>query len=80
MIITEFFIERADGVKLYRTFSDSGLMIQKIGTAEIYGEAVDVEGSGNDYIETDIPVPEDAEITVGYMMELLGELGVDTND
>lgn len=80
MIITEFFIERADGVKLYRTCSDSGLMIQKIGTAEIYGEAVDVEGSGNDYTEIDIPVPEDAEITVGDMMELLGELGVDTVD
>ena len=80
MIITEFFIERADGVKLYRTFSDSGLMIQKIGTDELYTEAVDEKEIGYKYTETDIPVPEDAEITVGYMMELLGELGVDTND
>ncbi len=80
MIITEYYIERADGTELYRTFSDSGVMIQKLGTDELYSEAVDAQGSGNAYTETDIPVPEDAEITVGDMMELLGELGVDTND
>ena len=80
MIIKELYAERGDGTKLYRSCSDIGLMIQKAGTAELYCEAVDAEGSGYTYTESDIPVPEDSDITVGDMMELLGELGVDTND
>lgn len=56
MIKQEFYIERKDGVKLYRTYSDRDMMIQKDGTEEIYSEAIDVEYSGYTYSETDIPV------------------------
>lgn len=56
MIKTEFYRTRPDGVKLYRTYSDKNMMIQKDGTEEIYSEAIDVENSGFTYTETDIPV------------------------
>lgn len=56
MIQTEFYTERKDGVKLYRTYSDIDMMIQKDGTDEVYSEAVDVENSGYTYSETDIPI------------------------
>lgn len=59
MIQTEFYLERKDGVKLYRTFSDKNMMIQKNGTEEIYSEAIDVENSGFTYTETDIPIEGD---------------------
>lgn len=42
MIITEHFETRADGVELIRTYSDKGVKIQKVGTDEIYDDAVDV--------------------------------------
>ena len=48
--------ERTDGVNLFRTFSDKGLQIRKVGTDEIYDEAVDVEGTSFRYEETDIPI------------------------
>lgn len=52
MIKIEFYGERKDGVKLYRTYSDEGLIIQKVGTEEKYDEAIDVEGAGYTYAET----------------------------
>ena len=48
MIITEI---RTDG--LIRTYSDLGKKIQKIGTDEIYDEAIDLATSGYTYVETD---------------------------
>lgn len=59
MIQTDFYMERKDGVKLYRTYSDRNMMIQKDGTEEIYSEAIDVENSGFNYTETDIPIEGD---------------------
>lgn len=56
MIVTEFYGERKDGVKLYRTYSDEGVMIQKVGTTEVYEEAIDIEGAGFEYEETDVPI------------------------
>jgi hypothetical protein len=65
MIIKEFYETRKDGVNLYRTFSDEGLKIRKIGTDwlgnpaktdEIYDEAIDVENASYRYEETDIPI------------------------
>lgn len=53
MIKREFYKERNDGVKLYKTYSDENYRIQKVGTNEIYDEAIDVEGSNYEYIETD---------------------------
>lgn len=49
--------------KLKRTWSDCHMMIQKNGTEELYGEAIDVEDSGFAYTETDIPIDDDPEPT-----------------
>lgn len=62
MIKTDFYTERKDGVKLYRTYSDKDMMIQKDGTEEIYSEAIDVENSGYTYSETDIPIEGEQEL------------------
>lgn len=63
MIVREFFREREDGVKLYRTYSDKGLVIKKVETDEMYEEAVDVESAAYSYVETDqmIDAPEEGE-------------------
>ena len=53
MIIKEFYETRKDGVRLYRTYSDKGVYIHKVGTTEEYTEAIDVEGAPFVYIETD---------------------------
>ena len=53
MIIKEYFTTRKDGVKLYKTYSDSGFYIRKVGTEEIYDEAIDVESAPYEYEETD---------------------------
>ena len=55
-IIKEFYMTRSDGVNLYRSYSNLGLRIRKIGTDEIYDEAIDVENSGFEYEETGIPI------------------------
>ena len=65
MVITEFYRVRNDGVMLYRTYSNSGLMIQKVGTDEIYTEAIDVESSNFVYEETDIPVSQQGGESIG---------------
>ena len=52
MIIREYYTTRKDGVKLYKTYSDSGFYIQKSGTEETYDEAIDIEHAPYDYIET----------------------------
>ena len=59
MIQTEYCKTREDGVKLYRTYSDQNMMIRKDGTEELYSEAIDVEGSGYTYTETDIPIEDE---------------------
>ena len=56
MIIREFFMSRGDKVNLYRTYSDANLLIQKVGTDEIYSEAIDVEEALYQYVETDQPI------------------------
>ena len=59
MIIKEFYKTRKDGVNLYRTYSDSKLMIKQVETGNIYTEAIDVENATYTYEETDIPIDED---------------------
>lgn len=56
MIVKEFFRTRADGVNLVRTYSDKGLKIRKVGTDEVYDEAIDVEGKPFVYEETETAV------------------------
>ena len=56
MIIKEFFKIRADGVKLFRTYSDEGKVLIQNETCTIYDEAVDVEDAPYTYSEyRDIP-------------------------
>lgn len=56
MIIKEYYRTRKDGVNLHRTYSDASLKIQKVGTDEVYDEAIDVEGAPYTYIETAEPI------------------------
>lgn len=57
MIVKEHYKTRKDGVDLYRTSSDRGMMIRKCGTDEEYASAIDVEGSPFVYEETDHLIP-----------------------
>lgn len=52
MIAKEYYATRKDGVTLYRTYSTDGLKIRKVGTDEVYDEAIDVQGSSFVYEET----------------------------
>ena len=52
MIKREFYKERNDGVKLYKTYSDENYRIRKVGTDEIYDEAIDIENTSFEYEET----------------------------
>ena len=52
MIKREFYITRTDGVNLFKTYSDEEYKIRKIGTNEIYAEAIDVEDAPFEYEET----------------------------
>lgn len=56
MIKKEFYKERKDGVKLYKTYSDNDYYIQKYNTNEMYTEAIDVEDTPYTYIETNIKI------------------------
>ena len=47
----EFVAETADGVKLYRTFSDESRKILQNETGIIYDDAVDVENAEFSYSE-----------------------------
>jgi hypothetical protein len=52
MIKREFYRTREDGVNLYRTYSTDGFKIRKVGTDEIYEEAIDVGSAPFVYQET----------------------------
>lgn len=59
MIVKEFYRIRTDGILLYRNFSDRGMQIRKVGTDEVYDEAIDVENAPYIYEETNIPIFEE---------------------
>lgn len=59
MIIKDFYKTRNDGVNLYRTYSDANVKIRKVGTDEVYDEAVDVEGTRSTYEETDVLIEDE---------------------
>lgn len=58
MIVTECYTTRSDGVRLVRTYSDKGFMIERDGI--MYDEAVDPEELNRQYNETNekIVIPE----------------------
>lgn len=61
MVITEFYKTRSDGVNLYRTYSDEGkMLVRNDGTK--FSEAVDVEGSGYTYTESEEQVEPMSEV------------------
>ena len=61
MVVKEFYRTRKDGVNLYRNYSDQNLKIRKVGTEEIYDEAIDVEFAPYLYEETDMPIEAEEE-------------------
>lgn len=59
MIQKQFYKTREDGVDLYITFSDEGMMIEKKSNSkrkELYRTAVDVEFAKFEYVETLEPI------------------------
>ena len=44
---------------LVKTYSDKGVMIRKIGTDEIYSEAIDPKKFNREYEETDILIQQE---------------------
>lgn len=54
MKIKEFLETREDGVNLYRTYSDKGVMLLQKETGILYSEPIDVEDAPYTYEETDI--------------------------
>ena len=50
---------------LVKTYSDKGMMIRKIGTEEIYSEAIDPKRFNREYEETDIPIEQHDELEEG---------------
>lgn len=56
MIQREFYTQHKDGVKLYRTYSDAGMMIRQNETGMEYPEAIDVESAPYTYTETETPI------------------------
>lgn len=59
MIVTKYYETRQDGVNLYRTYSDADMRIRQDQTGAIYDEAIDVEGIGYTYTETNEPVDDE---------------------
>ena len=59
MIIKEFYKKRSDGINLYRTYSDSKLMIRQVETGDVYAEAIDVENAAYTYEETGMLIDAD---------------------
>ena len=45
-----------DNTNLVKTYSNEGFMIRKIGTDELYSEAIDPKKFNRQYEETDIPI------------------------
>ena len=70
MVIREFYKTRADGVKLYRTYSDAWVMVRQVETGVEYDVAIDVEDAPYTYMEAapaadDIPDSEALAIITG---------------
>lgn len=80
MIITEQLT--INNKQFTKTYSDAGFMIERDGVQ--YSEAIDPSEFGRTYTETDIPVETDSnpepDLTVSDTLEMLSEMGVDTDD
>lgn len=70
MIQRKLYIQRKDGVKLYRTYSDTGMMIRQNETGVEYAEAVDVADAPYTYTETETPIKTPEMTTEEMLAEL----------
>lgn len=52
MILREYYMTRDDGVKLYKTYSNTNHYIKQLPTEVIYDIAIDVEDAPYTYVET----------------------------
>lgn len=91
-----YYSTRSDGVNLYRfavpntktgdEWDKPQFKIRQDQTDTLYDEAIDVENKGYTYTETDIPAESDidpqpeTDLTVADTLEMLNELGVNTDD
>lgn len=66
------------GKAFVKTHSDAGFYIERDGVR--YSEAIDLSEFGRTYTETDIPIEGDGELTVSDTLNMLNELGVNTDD
>lgn len=57
MIKKEYYRTREDGVKLYKTYSDTNHFIKQVETGVVYADAIDVESAKFTYEETDGMLP-----------------------
>ena len=48
-----------DDREFTKTYSNANMMIEQDGTGALYSEAIDPEGIGRTYTETDIPIERD---------------------
>lgn len=67
MIVREEYKTRADGVKLFRTYSDEGKEIIQNETGIVYEEAIDVENAPYTYSESN----EDMELTAEEALKII---------
>ena len=76
MIIRKFYLTRADGVNLYRNYSDEGFYIIQNETNVEYSEAIDVENAPYTYTESLRLIEAEDEATEADYIEALGRFGV----
>lgn len=69
MIVREFYRTRKDGVNLYKTYSDANKYIYKLGTDEVYSEAIDVENAPYQYEETERDIEKFEELLDNNIIE-----------
>ena len=73
MIIKEEYMTRADGVKLFRNYSDEGKLLIQNETGIKYAEAIDVENAPYTYTESDEDVPQELSAEEALNIILGGE-------
>lgn len=63
MIVQELYERRPDGTELIRTSSDQNKYIRKVGTLDLYEDAIDIAPVRFQYEETDIDIEPDEDAT-----------------
>lgn len=62
MIVREYYMTRDDGVKLYKTYSNTNHYIKQLPTEVLYDIAIDVEDAPYTYVETEDELALEAEL------------------